>query len=111
MDHQLFGVVDWSQAVFNDLQIAVRSWHDRDKKQLTQNIYGCAIFLLVVFFSSITLFIYFLQLLLLPNNVWLCQFFHPLFFINRYTISTTLTTPACWWTGLRLHASPFMIML
>jgi hypothetical protein len=59
MDHQLFGVVDWSQAVFNDLQIAVRSWHDRDKNQLTQNIYGCAIFLLVIFFSSTTLFIFF----------------------------------------------------
>ncbi|XP_002455807.2 uncharacterized protein LOC8078188 [Sorghum bicolor] len=62
MDYQLFGVVDWSQAVFNDLQIAVRTWHDRDKKQLTQNIYGCAIFLLVRFFSFITIFIIFFQL-------------------------------------------------
>ncbi|XP_066389768.1 uncharacterized protein [Miscanthus floridulus] len=53
MDHQLFGVVDWSQAVFNDLQIAVRSWHDRDKNQLTQNIYGCAIFLLVYYLDNI----------------------------------------------------------
>jgi len=111
MDHQLFRVVDWSQAVFNDLQIAVRSWHDRDKNQLTQNIYGCAIFLLVNFFSSIHLFIYFLQLSYHLTMYGCANFFHPFFFVNRYTISTTLTTLSHWWTGLRLHASPFMIML
>jgi hypothetical protein len=41
MDHQLFRVVDGSQDVFSDVQIAFHSWHDQDKKQLTQNIYGC----------------------------------------------------------------------
>jgi hypothetical protein len=86
VDHQFFGVVDWSQAVFNDLQIAVLSWHDRDKNQLTQNIYGCAIFLLVIFFSSITLLIYFLQLLY-HLTIHGCANF----FVNRYTILILIT--------------------
>jgi hypothetical protein len=48
MDHELFSVVDWSQVVFNDLQLAIRAWHDRDKTQLTQTIYGCGIFIIVI---------------------------------------------------------------
>jgi hypothetical protein len=36
---EFFSVVDFSQAVFNDLQTAIRRWHGSNKKQQTHNIW------------------------------------------------------------------------
>jgi uncharacterized membrane protein len=40
-------VVDFSQAVFNDLQSAIRRWHGSNKKQQTHTKFGCSVFLIV----------------------------------------------------------------
>jgi hypothetical protein len=44
---EFFSAVDFSQAVYNDLQTAIRRWHGRNKKQHTQTIFGCSVFLIV----------------------------------------------------------------
>ncbi|KAJ1254391.1 hypothetical protein BS78_K072700 [Paspalum vaginatum] len=48
-----FGEVDWSQEVFNNLQFAIRRWHDRDRTQSTQTGYGCSIFLIVLYLDHL----------------------------------------------------------
>ncbi|TVU18309.1 hypothetical protein EJB05_34399, partial [Eragrostis curvula] len=53
MEPETFGGIDWSQALFDDIQLAVRRWHDRNKKQKTQSIYSCAIFLIVYYLDNL----------------------------------------------------------
>ncbi|WVZ91351.1 hypothetical protein U9M48_037538 [Paspalum notatum var. saurae] len=48
-----FGQIDWSQEVFNNLQFAIRRWHYRDRTQRTQIIYGCSIFLIVLYLDHL----------------------------------------------------------
>ncbi|WVZ71085.1 hypothetical protein U9M48_019709, partial [Paspalum notatum var. saurae] len=48
-----FGQIDWSQEVFNNLQFAIRRWHYRDRTQRTQTIYGCSIFLIVLYLDHL----------------------------------------------------------
>ncbi|KAL6850318.1 hypothetical protein ACP4OV_020945 [Aristida adscensionis] len=53
LDVESFGEIDWSQSVFDDIKIAVRKWHDRNTRQLTQTIFGCAIFLIVYYLDNL----------------------------------------------------------
>ncbi|CAL5000491.1 unnamed protein product [Urochloa decumbens] len=53
MHPELFSAVDLSQAVFNDLHSAVRNWHGRDRNQLIHPIFGCAVFLIVLYLDNL----------------------------------------------------------
>ncbi|WVZ94601.1 hypothetical protein U9M48_040473, partial [Paspalum notatum var. saurae] len=48
-----FGKINWSQEVFNNLQFAIRRWHYRDRTQRTQTVYGCSIFLIVLYLDHL----------------------------------------------------------
>ncbi|TVU21685.1 hypothetical protein EJB05_31337, partial [Eragrostis curvula] len=53
LEPQKFHTINWPQAVFNDIQLAVRKWHSRKKSQKTQTIFGCAAFIIVYYLDNL----------------------------------------------------------